>query len=101
MQPLVYNDAGILVFNINLDSYFCSGCAEQAQNWFWNLLKIKSSQQANLEKLSRNAVVYQATFVWHTGRIVRFIKSRFQSQIQLFIHLYVGYKNRFLDTPLY
>ena len=53
------NDAGILVLNSDSESHFCPGCAEQAQNWFWNPLKIKSPQQANPGKLSRNAVVRQ------------------------------------------
>ena len=37
-QYPTYNDAGILVLNSN---------PEQAQNWFFNLLKIKSPQQAH------------------------------------------------------
>ena len=45
MQSLARNAAGILVFNSNPDSYFCPGYAKQAQNLFWNLLKIKSPQQ--------------------------------------------------------
>ena len=52
-----HNAAGILVSNRDLDSSFWSGCAEHAPNWFWNLLKIKSPQQANPGKLSRNSEV--------------------------------------------
>ena len=57
-QYLTRNDAGILMLNSDPDSHFCPGCAEQTQNLFWNSLKIKSPQQGNLVKLSRNAVVY-------------------------------------------
>ena len=57
MKYPTHNDAGILVSNSDYDSNFSSGCAEQAQNLFWNSLKIKSPQQENPEKLSRNAVV--------------------------------------------
>ena len=32
MQSPTHNTAGILVSNRDLDSHFCSGCAEQAQN---------------------------------------------------------------------
>ena len=41
------NDVGILVLNSNPDLHFRPGCAEKAQNWFWNLLKIKFPQQGN------------------------------------------------------
>ena len=51
------NASYILVLNSNPNSHFCPGCAKQAQNWFWNSLKIKSPQQANPEKLFRNSVV--------------------------------------------
>ena len=46
------------MLNRSPNSHFCPGCDEQAQNWFWNLFRIKSPQQANLWKLSRNAVVW-------------------------------------------
>ena len=57
-QYHTWNVADILVLNIDPDSHFCPGCAEQAQIWFWNFLKIKSPQQANLGQILRNAVVY-------------------------------------------
>ena len=50
----------MLVSNSNPDSRFCPGCAEQAQNRFLNLLKIKSPQQANPGKLSWNVAEYSA-----------------------------------------
>ena len=50
-------DAGILLLNSNPDSYCCPGCAEQAQNWFLNSLRIKSPQKADLRKALRNSVV--------------------------------------------
>ena len=56
---LTRNNAGILVLNRYPDSRFCPGCAEQAQNWFRNYLKIKSLQQANPGKLLRNEVVLE------------------------------------------
>ena len=55
---LTRNNAGILVLNSDPDLHICPGCAEQAQNRFLYYLKIKSPQQANLGKLSCNAVVY-------------------------------------------
>ena len=55
MQSPTHNTAGILVLNSDPDSYFFTGCAEQAQNLFWNLIKIKSPQQANPGKLSWKA----------------------------------------------
>ena len=58
IQSPAQNTAGILVLNSNSDSYFFPECAEQAQNWFWRSLKIKSPQHANLGKLFRNAVVW-------------------------------------------
>ena len=54
-QSLTHNSAGILVLNSDPDSHFFSICAEQAQNIFWNLLKIKSPQQEKPGKLSWNA----------------------------------------------
>ena len=56
-QYPIRNNACILVLNSDPDSHFYPGCAEQAQNWFLNLLKIKYPQQANTGKFSRNAVV--------------------------------------------
>ena len=47
------------MLNSDPDSYFFPGCAEQAQNWFLNSLKIKSPQQASLGKLLHNTAVYQ------------------------------------------
>ena len=52
-----HKGAGIWVSNRDSESHFCSGCVEQSQNLFWNSLKIKSPQQANSGKLSRNTVV--------------------------------------------
>ena len=46
---------GILVLKINPDYHFSPRCAEQAQHWFWNSLKIKYPQQAN--PVPRNSVV--------------------------------------------
>ena len=59
-QSPTHNTAGILVYNSDPDSHFCSGCAEKAQNLFLNFLKIKSPQQANPGKLLRNVVLYQS-----------------------------------------
>ena len=53
-QSLTHNTAGILVLNSYPGSHFCPGCSDQAQNWFWNSLKIKSPQKANPVNLSRN-----------------------------------------------
>ena len=47
-----------MVLNSDPDSHYCPGCDEQTQNWFWNLLKIKSPQQANTGKVLRNSVVH-------------------------------------------
>ena len=57
MQYTTHNAAGILVLDIDPDSHFCSGCVEQAQNWFWNSVKIESPQKTNPGKLSHDAVV--------------------------------------------
>ena len=55
--------AGILVFNRYTDSYFCLGCADQEQNWFLDLLKIKTTQQANLGKSCALHLVYYVSNV--------------------------------------
>ena len=57
MQYLTCNNAGILVLNRYPNSHLFPGCVEQAQNWFWNSLKIKSPQQANPGELPCIAVV--------------------------------------------
>ena len=56
-QSPALESAVILVLNSNPDYYFYLECSEQAQNWFWNSLKMKSPQQANPVKLTRNSVV--------------------------------------------
>ena len=58
MKSPTRKSAGILVLNSNTNSHFCPGCAEQAQYWFLNSLKIKSPQKENPRRLLRNAVVY-------------------------------------------
>ena len=48
------------MLNSDPNSHFSPDYAEQAQNRFWNSLKIKSPQQENLGKLSHNTVIYQS-----------------------------------------
>ena len=49
IQSLTGNTEGILVLNSDPDSHLYPGCTDQAQNWFWNLRIIKSTQKANPE----------------------------------------------------
>ena len=58
-QNLTRKNTGTLVLNSNPGSHFFPGCSEQAQNWFWNSLKIKSPQQAIPANLSCNTIVFQ------------------------------------------
>ena len=59
MQYLTRNDAGILVLNRDTASHFCPGCDEQAQNWFWNLLKISIPSKQTLENYCGMHIVFQ------------------------------------------
>ena len=62
---MTHNKAGILVLNIDPDSHFCPCCVDQAQNWFWNLLKKNLPSIANPWKLFRNAVLRVGYILFH------------------------------------
>ena len=63
MRYPTHNTSGILVLNSDTNWNFFPGCVDQAQNWFWKSLKIKSPQQVNTGKLSRDAAVYIYIYV--------------------------------------
>ena len=62
IKYMICNDAGILVLKSGPDSHFFPGRVKQAQSWFWDSLKIKSPQQANVGNLSRNTIVYYIVY---------------------------------------
>ena len=85
MQSLIHNYADILVLNSNSDSKFCPGCADQAQNWFWDLLKIKSPQQEYSGTLSYTAP-RESSDIHHWG-FSPYTKNKAKKRIYTYIEV--------------